>query len=98
MVLTPQLTEVDVGSTFIWDCTAAGRPTPVITWKMNGVELLSGDPEHISILPNNSLLIQGVKPEDAGFYQCHASNVFGVHVAQAELRVRSKDYTRSYDR
>ena len=84
--------EVDAGSTFLWDCAATARPKPVITWKKENVELLPGNPEHIRVLSNNSLVIRGVKPEDAGQYQCHASNGVGVHVVQAELRVRSEEH------
>ena len=89
-VLTPSDAEVDAGSTFVWNCTATGQPTPVITWQVDGAELLPGYLEHVSVLANNSLLIRGVKPEDAGHYQCHASNGVGVHVVQAKLRVRGK--------
>lgn len=84
--------EVDSGSTFLWDCAATGTPKPVMTWKKDNVELLPGKPEHIRVLGNNSLVIRGVKPEDAGQYQCHASNGVGVHVVQAELRVRSEEH------
>ena len=84
--------EVDAGSTFLWDCAATGRPKPVITWKKENVELLPGKPEHIRVLGDNSLVIRGVKPKEAGQYQCHASNGVGVHVVQAELPVRSEEH------
>ena len=61
-------------------------------WKKEGVALFPGYPEHINILANNSLIIRGVKPEDAGQYQCHASNRNGEQAVQAELRVRSKEH------
>ena len=89
-MLTPQDTVVDAGSTFLWDCTATGTPTPVFTWAKDGVRLQSDTPEHISILSNNSLVIAGVKPEDAGQYQCHARNGVGAHVVQATLTVRGE--------
>ena len=81
---------MDSGSTLLWDCTATGTPTPVFTWAKDGVTLQSDTPEHISILPNNSLVITGVKPEDAGQYQCHARNGVGAHVVQATLTVRGE--------
>lgn len=81
---------MDAGSTFLWDCTATGTPTPVLTWAKDGVKFQSGYPEHISILSNSSLVITGVKPEDAGQYQCHASNGVGAHVVQATLTVRGE--------
>lgn len=89
-MLTPQDTVVDAGSTFLWDCTATGTPTPVFTWAKDGVRLQSDTPEHISILSNNSLVIAEVKPEDAGQYQCHTRNGVGAHVAQATLTVRGE--------
>ena len=89
-MLSPQDTVVDASSTFLWDCTATGTPTPVLTWSKDGVNFQSGTPEHISILPNNSLVITGVKPGDAGQYQCHARNGVGAHVVQATLTVRGE--------
>ena len=89
-VLTPLDSETDAGSTFVWNCTATGNPTPVMTWEKDGELLLPGNPKHISVLANNSLIIEGVSPKDAGQYQCHASNDIGVHVVRAELRVRGE--------
>lgn len=93
-VLTPQDTVVDAGSTFLWDCTARGTPTPVLTWAKDGVKFQSDTPEHINILSNNSLVITRVKPEDAGQYQCHARNGVGAHVVQATLTVRGETLVR----
>ncbi|KAL9989079.1 hypothetical protein ACROYT_G003587 [Oculina patagonica] len=87
-VLIPQDSVVDAGSTFVWDCTATGTPTPVLSWAKDGTKIQPGFPEHISVLSNNSLVIREVKPEDAGQYQCHASNGVGAHVVQATLSVR----------
>lgn len=81
---------MDSGSTLLWDCTATGTPTPVFTWAKDGAKFQSGTPVHISILSNNSLVITGVKPEDAGQYQCHARNGVGAHVVQATLTVRGE--------
>lgn len=82
---------MDAGSTFVWDCTATGIPTPVLSWAKDGTKIQPGFPEHVRILSNNnSLVIRGVKPEDAGQYQCHASNGVGAHVVQATLTVRGE--------
>ena len=81
---------MDAGATLLWDCTAKGTPIPVLTWAKDGVKFQSGTAEHISILSNSSLVIAGVKPEDAGKYQCHARNGVGAHVVQATLTVRGE--------
>lgn len=83
---------MDAGSTFLWDCTATGTPTPVLSWAKDGIKFQPGYPEHIRILSNNSLLISGVKTADAGRYQCHASNGVGEHVVQATLSVRGEAF------
>ena len=92
-VLTPLDSETDAGSTLIWNCTATGYPTPVITWEKDGILLLPGNLKHISILANNSLRIEGVSSKDAGQYQCSAGNAIGIHVVRAELRVRGEKTT-----
>ncbi|PFX30360.1 hemicentin-1-like isoform X2 [Stylophora pistillata] len=85
-VHTPQDTIVDEGATFVWDCTAAGKPTPFLLWAKDGqpVDQL----EHITVLANNSLVIKGVKSDDGGQYQCSASNGVSARVVQAMLTVR----------
>ena len=84
---------MDAGSTFVWDCTATGNPTPVLSWTKDGTKFEPGYPQHIRVLANNSLVIRGVKPEDAGQYQCHASNGIGAaHVVQATLTVKGETF------
>ena len=80
---------MDAGSTFLWDCTATGQPAPVLTWSKDGTEVFQR--ERFRVLANNSLVIRDVKPEDAGQYQCHASNGVSAHVVQATLTVRGEN-------
>ena len=84
---------MDEGATFVWDCTAAGKPTPFLLWAKDGqpVDQL----EHITVLANNSLVIKGVKSDDGGQYQCRASNGVSARVVQAMLTVRG-EITVSY--
>lgn len=83
---TPQDTIIDEGAIFVWDCTATGKPTPVLFWVKDGqpVDQL----EHFSVLANNSLVIRGVKSEDGGQYRCRADNGVSTRVVQATLTVR----------
>lgn len=85
---TPQDTIIDEGATFVWDCTATGKPTPVLFWVKDGqpVDQL----EHFIILANNSLVIRGVKSEDGGQYRCRADNGVSTRVVQATLTVRGE--------
>ena len=85
---TPQDTIIDEGATFVWNCTATGKPTPVLFWVKDGqpVDQL----EHFSVLANNSLVIRGVKSEDGGQYRCRADNGVSTRVVQATLTVRGE--------
>ncbi|KAJ0177564.1 hypothetical protein K1T71_006437 [Dendrolimus kikuchii] len=71
-------------STVRFNCTATGRPNPDVVWYKNGKPLpLAG---RIAVLPSADgnrleLLIRTVTSDDAGVYQCFASN--GVSVASA---------------
>ncbi|EDO33294.1 predicted protein, partial [Nematostella vectensis] len=85
---TPQDTAIDLGSVLLWHCTATGYPTPVLTWQKNGQGFNPWWPPHIRILANNSLLINGVKREDAGSYQCRATINSLSNAIQAVLIVR----------
>ncbi|XP_048587507.1 hemicentin-1 isoform X2 [Nematostella vectensis] len=85
---TPQDTAIDLGSVLLWHCTATGYPTPVLTWQKNGQGFNPWWPPHIRILANNSLLINGVKREDAGSYQCRATINSLSNAIQAVLTVR----------
>ncbi|CAK1543757.1 unnamed protein product [Leptosia nina] len=86
----PLSKEVKRASTVRFNCTATGTPKPKITWYKDGKPLMlavrinlrtSADRERIE------LVISGVTSDDAGVYQCFASNGLSTASQWAELTV-----------
>ncbi|CAL1281283.1 unnamed protein product [Larinioides sclopetarius] len=75
----PQDASVGLEGRLSLDCEVRGHPKPRITWtKVDGdepVTLKSKVRHHLG--DNGSLIISDVKPEDAGRYECHATNDIG---------------------
>ncbi|XP_063893836.1 immunoglobulin superfamily DCC subclass member 4 isoform X2 [Helicoverpa armigera] len=77
-------------STVRFNCTAAGKPAPTVTWYKDGKPLtLAG---RIVVLPSVDgkrleLLIRSVTSEDAGVYQCFAQTPHSTASAWATLNV-----------
>ncbi|KAF8793255.1 Down syndrome cell adhesion molecule like protein [Argiope bruennichi] len=75
----PQDASVGLEGRVSLDCEVRGHPKPRITWtKIDGdepVTLKSKARHHLG--DNGSLIISDVKPEDAGRYECHATNEIG---------------------
>ncbi|CAJ0935400.1 unnamed protein product [Ranitomeya imitator] len=61
-------TIVNSSSTLFLECKVNGNPSPTITWLKNGyvIKRASG----ITLLYNNSLMIERVKKDDEGLYEC----------------------------
>ncbi|XP_072258721.1 immunoglobulin superfamily DCC subclass member 4 isoform X1 [Pyxicephalus adspersus] len=66
-------------------CSATGDPEPTITWLKNG-QLLSSN-GRVRIQPSGSLVITHIDLEDAGYYQCVATNILGSICATTRLHV-----------
>ena len=54
-------------------CNANGRPTPEISWQVNGSPV-DEDSELFNIMDDGSLLLIGLKTTDCTVYTCTASN------------------------
>ncbi|XP_029442673.1 vascular endothelial growth factor receptor kdr-like, partial [Rhinatrema bivittatum] len=67
--------EVNSSSTLHLECVVNGMPVPTITWLKNGYEMKPAS--GISLLVNNSLIIERVKKDDEGLYECKATNEMG---------------------
>lgn len=60
------------GETAILECSAAGVPSPVITWTKEGGDLVVHG--RISIIGQGSLRVEGLEYSDSGNYVCTATN------------------------
>uniref|UniRef100_UPI00398E4AE4 vascular endothelial growth factor receptor 1 isoform X2 n=1 Tax=Pristiophorus japonicus TaxID=55135 RepID=UPI00398E4AE4 len=79
--------DVNVSSSITLECQAEGRPMPQIAWYKNNQRLLveSG----ITLGPGSkTLIIERVKEEDEGLYQCQATNRKGFVETSAYITVR----------
>ena len=78
-----------LGDFLTLNCSAAGDPQPVITWKRQGSPLPAGRNQQI----NGALVVRNVQMEDAGNYICVATSA-GVFVIETvsfvEVRPRGK--------
>uniref|UniRef100_A0A8D0HB37 Contactin 4 n=1 Tax=Sphenodon punctatus TaxID=8508 RepID=A0A8D0HB37_SPHPU len=64
------------------NCEAKGNPKPTIRWKLNGTEVDTGMDYRYSVVEGSLLINNPNKTEDAGTYQCIATNSFGTIVSR----------------
>ncbi|XP_047658234.1 vascular endothelial growth factor receptor kdr-like isoform X2 [Tachysurus fulvidraco] len=85
--LIQNLTSQDVNSssTLKLTCQAHGVPPPFITWYKDKIAITEGP--GITLKDNGVLIIQRVKKEDEGMYECKASNAEGAVTASAVITV-----------
>ncbi|XP_076455738.1 contactin-3-like [Babylonia areolata] len=69
-------------------CNPEGAPEPLITWFKDGGQL-TGDGNHVLVLPNGNLVIQGLQNSDQGRYTCKAENELGEAQSSASLSLAS---------
>ncbi|XP_050835399.1 contactin-4 isoform X1 [Serinus canaria] len=63
-------------------CEVKGNPPPTIGWKLNGSSIDVGMDFHYSLLGGALLINNPNKSQDAGTYQCVATNPFGTIVSR----------------
>ncbi|RXN09151.1 contactin-4-like isoform X1 [Labeo rohita] len=66
----------------VFSCEAQGDPPPFYRWKLNGSLLNPKPSSHHSLSGGNLRINRLNKDEDAGTYQCLASNSFGTIVSR----------------
>jgi FMS-like tyrosine kinase 1 len=75
----------------ILDCSAHGRPPPVITWTKDGKSFPNVDTENTSSIQmakdNSSIIFQVALPIHSGKYECSASNRAGTITGKAKFEV-----------
>ena len=94
-VVVPEDVVVSSPETATFTCSAEGKPTPVITWWRNEVQLMPGDrititessPEELTSA--SELILSSTQVTDAGTYFCVATNAVNSITAQATLTVQS---------
>uniref|UniRef100_A0A8C6W1G7 Hemicentin 2 n=1 Tax=Nannospalax galili TaxID=1026970 RepID=A0A8C6W1G7_NANGA len=82
----PNAVNASVNRTALLPCQAHGVPTPLVSWRKDGVPLDPGSPR-LHFLSEGSLRIQPVLAQDAGHYLCLASNSAGSDRQGLDLRV-----------
>nr|XP_033800739.1 vascular endothelial growth factor receptor kdr-like isoform X2 [Geotrypetes seraphini] len=89
--IVQELEEVEVNSsnTLHLECLVDGVPIPTITWLKNGYEMKPAS--GISLLVNNSLIIERVKKDDEGLYECKASNEMGEARTGAFITIQASE-------
>ncbi|XP_077429418.1 contactin-4-like isoform X1 [Vanacampus margaritifer] len=66
----------------VFSCEAQASPPPVYQWKLNGTEISPKSGSHYSLSGGNLRISHLNKENDAGTYQCLASNAFGTIVSR----------------
>ncbi|XP_072251611.1 vascular endothelial growth factor receptor kdr-like isoform X2 [Leuresthes tenuis] len=85
--LSHNLTNQDVNSssTLVMACYASGVPRPHIIWYKNGIEV--EESPGVNLGENGTLIIERVKKDDEGLYECVAQNVDGFAKTSAVVTV-----------
>uniref|UniRef100_A0A8C7U7P8 Contactin 4 n=1 Tax=Oncorhynchus mykiss TaxID=8022 RepID=A0A8C7U7P8_ONCMY len=66
----------------VFSCEAQGSPSPLYRWKLNGTAVTPKSGSHYSLSGGNLRISHLNKDQDAGTYQCLASNSFGTIVSR----------------
>ncbi|XP_059174802.1 neuroglian-like [Physella acuta] len=61
-------------------CQANGRPTPIYSWYINGLQVDNTNPS-LHVLTNGTLVMRNFTQQYDGVYQCRAGNKFGTSVS-----------------
>ncbi|KAM9538297.1 vascular endothelial growth factor receptor kdr-like isoform 1-T1 [Guaruba guarouba] len=77
--------EVNISGKIILECKVGGTPEPQITWRKNGYPISAAS--GIS-MENNTLVIERVKKDDEGHYECKASNDMGQDSTSAFIKIQ----------
>ncbi|KAJ7310561.1 hypothetical protein JRQ81_007503 [Phrynocephalus forsythii] len=80
--------EVNVSGKIVLECKANGTPKPVIGWLKNGYPI---SPASGISMENNTLVIERVKKDDEGRYECKAMNEMGQDSTQAFIKIEGSE-------
>ncbi|MGH0129283.1 UNVERIFIED_CONTAM: hypothetical protein FKN15_038666 [Acipenser sinensis] len=82
----------EVEKTIDIQCQAMGVPVPSLEWYKDSVPLSKLANPRYKVMVNGGLRIRGVRPEDAGIFQCFARNTAGEIQTHAYLDVTKSPY------
>ncbi|XP_058237476.1 immunoglobulin superfamily DCC subclass member 4 isoform X4 [Hemibagrus wyckioides] len=85
IVKPPESVSLSQGNTARFVCNSSGSPAVSLLWLKDGERLQWT--ARVKTQSPGVLLINQLRPEDAGYYQCLASNVLGTACATAKLSV-----------
>lgn len=81
-------TAAELGKRLVLPCVAVGTPAPRVSWLRNARPLSDRSRGRLVQLDDGSLEIETLVAEDAGVYQCVASNELGEATATTWLHVK----------
>ncbi|KAM6427382.1 vascular endothelial growth factor receptor kdr-like isoform 2-T2 [Liasis olivaceus] len=80
--------EVNVSGTIVLECKVNGTPKPAIAWLKNGHRIA---PASGISMENNTLVIERVKKDDEGHYECQAINEMGQDSTRAFIKIEGSE-------
>ncbi|XP_070615774.1 vascular endothelial growth factor receptor kdr-like isoform X2 [Erythrolamprus reginae] len=80
--------EVNVSGTIVLECKVNGIPKPAIAWLKNGHPIA---PASGISMENNTLVIERVKKDDEGHYECQAINEMGQDSTRAFIKIEGSE-------
>ena len=85
----PNRLERRINSAIKIDCKAYGTPLPEISWYKDGRRIQQYENGY-TILPNGTLLISNLQPNDNGLYECWAMSESGNATQEVSLDTQSE--------
>ncbi|NXY89749.1 VGFR4 factor, partial [Alcedo cyanopectus] len=80
--------EVNISGKIVLECKVSGTPEPQVTWRKNGYPISAAS--GIS-MENKTLVIERVKKDDEGLYECRAANDMGQDSTSAFIRIQGSE-------
>lgn len=81
--VSPSRVSASIGHSLRLNCTTEGYPVRELTWTKDGRPLYTTD--RVKLIYNKVLVVNGIKRQDRGMYQCFAKNQFESAQAAAEV-------------
>ncbi|XP_054851926.1 vascular endothelial growth factor receptor kdr-like isoform X2 [Eublepharis macularius] len=80
--------EVNISGKIVLECKVNGTPKPTIAWLKNGYAI---SPASGISMENNTLVIERVKKDDEGHYECKAVNEMGQDSTRAFIWIQGSE-------